>query len=181
LVTDAVRQTANQALDQLQGLLPVDDGTAATSTTTAAAAAPTVNGKLHIRVAGCSSRVDAAAVCWYDLRFSWSLPVEDRSGAAALSSVLDELYFSVSRRFNSFKQLCKQLDAAKIKHPPLPSTGTGTALLSAFGRGSAVDEEQKQRALSLPTWLNEVLTSLDDVGNLEVSYIPILLPPPPPS
>ena len=77
-------------MDQLQALLPTEDDPVATP--------PTMNGMLHIRVAGCSSRVDENGVCWYDLRFNWSVPPEARDGADALSNVLDELYFSVSRR-----------------------------------------------------------------------------------
>ena len=79
--------------------------------------APTVSGRFQVRVVGCTFRIDELSTCYYDLRLGWSLATkEDRDANQALSNVLDELYFNVSRRFNDFKMLCKRMDFAKIKY-----------------------------------------------------------------
>ena len=64
--------------------------------------APTVSGRLLVRVVGCTFRIDELSTCYYDLRLGWSLATKDeRDANPALSAVLDQLYFDVSRRYGN--------------------------------------------------------------------------------
>ena len=107
------------------------------------------------------------------IRFGWSLATkEEREANQALSKVLDELYFDVSRRFNDFKMLCKRMDFAKLQYAKLPASGLGTTLLTKFGNAKSTDSEQKQRAKELPEWLNRLIGMVD---SLDPSSHPVRL------
>ena len=70
-------------------------------------------------------------------------------------------FFSVKRRFNDFKWLCKKFDAGKKKYPRLPAAGAGTHMLSLLGSSKSASDEHAFRATELPKWVNTVLNAPD--------------------
>ena len=68
-------------------------------------------------------------------------------------------FFSVKRRFNDFKWLCKKFDAGKKKYPKLPAAGAGTHMMSLLGSSKSASDEHDFRAKELPKWVNAVINA----------------------